>query len=272
MEHNSNKTRGLQRQPSNRLGFWDERHDEICVQRCKRVYHVRTSRAHWPFGASRSSEHILRMKEQRKFVISLLLLALLFTEACSKKKPTLPAQAQAPAPTVAEALPDEIPENPEEPSTVIVQTQTAAPPVKTKPKKPVRTATKKPTPPPITTPAAAPVSTPAPPPASNNQTVASLRPPRNAAGESAPDMAIAAAVPSQTVSKQKEDTAHAVDATENTLKTIRDRSLSDEEKAMLAQIQSYLQQSRKATTDGDYERAYNLANKAKLLADALIKK
>lgn len=84
-------------------------------------------------------------------------------------------------------------------------------------------------------------------------------------------MAIAAAVPSQTVSKQKEDTAHAVDATESALKSLN-RSLSDEEKAMLAQIQSYLQQSRKATTDGDYERAYNLANKAKLLADALIKK
>src|SRR5271166_1215968 len=201
MEHNSNKTRGLQRQPSNRLGFWDERHDEICVQRCKRVYHVRTSRAHWPFGASRSSEHILRMKEQRKFVISLLLLALLFTEACSKKKPTLPAKAQAPAPTVAEALPSEIPENPEAPPTDIAQVPVVAPPAKAKPKKPVRTATKKPTPPPVTTPAPAPVSTPTPPPASSTQTVANLRPPRNPATESSADVAIAAAVPSGQVSQ-----------------------------------------------------------------------
>ena len=50
------------------------------------------------------------------------------------------------------------------------------------------------------------------------------------------------------------------------------RSLSDEEKSMKAQIQSFLLQSRKATTDGDFERAYNLAMKAQLLAEALIKK
>ena len=211
------------------------------------------------------------MKEQRKFVISLLLLALLFTEACSKKKPTLPAQAQAPAPTVAEALPNEIPENPEAPPTDIAQVPVVAPPAKAKPKKPVRTATKKPTPPPVTTPAPAPVSTPTPPPASSTQTVANLRPPRNPATESSADVAIAAAVPSGQVSQHKEDTAHIVDATENALKSIN-RSLSDEEKAMRTQIQSYLQQSRKATTDGDYERAYNLAKKAQLLADALIKK
>jgi len=62
-----------------------------------------------------------------------------------------------------------------------------------------------------------------------------------------------------------------VDATENALKGIN-RSLSDEEKSMRSQIQSYLQQSRKATTDGDFERAYNLAKKAQLLADALVKK
>ena len=62
-----------------------------------------------------------------------------------------------------------------------------------------------------------------------------------------------------------------VDATENALKGIN-RSLNDEEKSMRSQIQSYLQQSRKATTDGDFERAYNLAKKAQLLADALVKK
>jgi ElaB/YqjD/DUF883 family membrane-anchored ribosome-binding protein len=60
------------------------------------------------------------------------------------------------------------------------------------------------------------------------------------------------------------------DATENVLKNLT-RQLSDEEKAMRTQIQSYLQQSRKATVDGDYERAYNLAKKAQVLADALNK-
>ena len=84
-------------------------------------------------------------------------------------------------------------------------------------------------------------------------------------------MALAAAVPSQQVSQQKEETSHIVDSTENALKSIS-RSLSDDEKSMRTQIQSYLQQSRKATIDGDFERAYNLAKKAQLLADALIKK
>ena len=78
-------------------------------------------------------------------------------------------------------------------------------------------------------------------------------------------------MPSEAITRQKENTAQIVDATENSLKNLS-RQLNDEEKAMKSQIQSYLQQSRKATTDGDFERAYNLANKAHLLADALIKK
>jgi len=48
--------------------------------------------------------------------------------------------------------------------------------------------------------------------------------------------------------------------------------LNEDEKAMRSQIQSYLQQSRKASTEGDFERAFNLAKKAQLLAEALTKK
>ena len=78
-------------------------------------------------------------------------------------------------------------------------------------------------------------------------------------------------MPSEYVTKQKELTAQIVDATENNLKNLS-RQLSDEEKSMRTQIQSYLQQSRKATSDGDFERAYNLAKKAQVLAEALVKK
>ncbi|HVP53489.1 MAG TPA: hypothetical protein VMU45_00720 [Candidatus Eisenbacteria bacterium] len=209
------------------------------------------------------------MNLQRKFVTLLLLLALLLTEACNKKKPTLPAQA--PAPTVAEALPDEIPENPDVPSTEIAQAPAATPAPNSKPKKPVRTPKKKPTVASAPATAASNSSPPAPVATPNNQTVATLRPPKNPTTDSAPDLAIAAAIPSQQISQQKEETTRIVDATENALKGIH-RSLSDDEKAMRTQIQSYLQQSRKATSDGDYERAYNLAKKAQLLAEALIKK
>jgi hypothetical protein len=211
------------------------------------------------------------MNSSRKFVTSALVLLLLLTEACNKKKPVLPVQAGVPT-TVAEVLPDEIPENPETPivEPAPPKTQQQQPAKTTKPKKPARTQTAKKTAPPTGTPAPTP-TTPAPATAANNnQQVAALHPPHNGTPETAPDLAIAA-VPTKEASQHKEDTAHMVDATENALKSIN-RSLSDEEKAMLTQIQSYLQQSRKATADGDYERAYNLAKKAQLLADALNKK
>jgi hypothetical protein len=41
---------------------------------------------------------------------------------------------------------------------------------------------------------------------------------------------------------------------------------------MVSQIWSYIAQSRKATIDGDLERALNLAKKAHLLSEALAKK
>lgn len=197
----------------------------------------------------------------RKLVTLLLVFGLLFVEACTKKKPVVLSRPSAP--TIAVALPDEIPETApdEEPPAVAQEKPPEPPPAKTKPKKTTRSTAKKTTPP-VNTPAPAVASPPA---SNNNQTVASLRP------SAPPDTAIAAAMPSQAINRQKEETTQIVDATENNLKNLS-RSLNDDEKAMKTQIQSYLQQSRKATTDGDFERAYNLAKKAQLLADALIKK
>lgn len=203
------------------------------------------------------------MNITRKFVTSLLLLTLLFAEACNKKKVTLPPHSLAP--TIAVALPDEIPEKPETPAPVVAQTPEEPPPVKTKPKKPARTVAKKPSQAPNPAPPA--VTSPAP--TNNEPTVASLQPPRSAAA--VPDTAIAAALPSAEVNRQKTRTAQIIDSTESSLKNLS-RSLSDDEKAMRSQIQLYIQQSRKATGDGDFERAYNLAQKAQLLAEALIQK
>jgi ElaB/YqjD/DUF883 family membrane-anchored ribosome-binding protein len=208
------------------------------------------------------------MTSTRKFVWLVSCLQLVLLVGCEKKKASLPPKTLAP--TVAVVLPDELPlaEEPQESS--VPETKPAPPPpaAKTKPKKPARSSTssaKKSTPPP-----AAP-ATPAPQPqASNTQTVASLRPPKSATPEAVPPSALATAIPSEKVLQQKEDTARMVDATENALKGIN-RSLTDEQKSMRSQIRSYLQQSRKATTEGDFERAYNLAKKAQLLADALVK-
>lgn len=221
------------------------------------------------------------MNIKRKFVGSFLLLALLLTAACNKKK--VVSTSHPPAPTIQQTLPDAIPEKPEEPVAVVVPVPEVAAPQKARTnKRPGHTTTnansnpKKTSPPPnnTTAQAPAPASPPSPAaqaPASNNQTIANARPITSGTPENAPDLAIAAAIPSAKATRDKEDTAHMVDATENALKGIN-RSLNDEEQAMRMQIESYLQQSRKATADGDFEKAYNLAKKAQLLAEALIKK
>jgi hypothetical protein len=228
--------------------------------------------ARWPFGVRRKLERMFEMNLTRKFVTWLLLLALLATEACNKKKPPLPPHAQAP--TITEALPDEIPENPEVAPPEIAQTPPAVTaPKKSTNKKPPKVTTKKATPPANTTVAATPPPAPSPAqttPPQAAQTVAGLRPPHNPSPEPAPEMTVAAAIPSATANKQKEDTAHMVDATEKALTNIT-RQLNDEEKSMRTQIETFLQQSRKASADGDYERAFNLAKKAQVLAEALTK-
>lgn len=209
------------------------------------------------------------MTSTRKFVCLIFFLPLLLSVSCEKKKASLPPKTLAP--TVAVVLPDGLPLE-EEPATVSVpetKPTPAAPVAKSKPKKPARSSAsnaKKSTPPP-----AAPAAPPPQPQASNTQTVASLRSPKNPEPEAVPPSALATAIPSAQALQQKEETSRMVDSTENALKGIN-RSLSDDEKSMRAQIQSYLQQSRKATTEGDFERAYNLAKKAQLLADALVKK
>src|SRR5581483_6922059 len=65
-------------------------------------------------------------------------------------------------------------------------------------------------------------------------------------------------------------TAQLLETTEYNLKSIT-RSLNADEQATVQHIRSYIQQSRSATESGDVERAYNLALKAHLLSDELLK-
>lgn len=101
--------------------------------------------------------------------------------------------------------------------------------------------------------------------------MAAAHPPANPAAEAPPSTAIGANVNSAQVSQQKQTTAQLLDETEKTLNGLN-RSLSHDEEQMVTQIRSYVGQSRNATKDGDFERAYNLATKAHLLSDALVKK
>ncbi len=73
------------------------------------------------------------------------------------------------------------------------------------------------------------------------------------------------------------DTTHSQTSTEQLLTSAEtnlngiNRQLSKDEEAMRVQIKEFISQSRKATTENDLARAHNLAVKARLLSDELVK-
>jgi hypothetical protein len=66
-------------------------------------------------------------------------------------------------------------------------------------------------------------------------------------------------------------TAQLIQSTEDNLKNLV-RGLSDDDKAVVEQIKNYLAQSRTATSENDLVRAHNLALKAHLLSDELVRR
>ncbi len=60
-------------------------------------------------------------------------------------------------------------------------------------------------------------------------------------------------------------------STEENLKKIADRQLASSQQEIVTQIQQFVDQSKKAVAAGDLERAHNLALKARLLSDELLK-
>lgn len=197
----------------------------------------------------------------RQFVIYALAGMLLVSTGCMKKKPQLPAQAKAPVEPIPSSLPSEISETVPPPPPPQPKPQPPAPEV-TVVKPPKRHSRKKTT---AAPPAGLQAAAPPPAETSNNTTVAMAHPP-----EANPDVAIAADVSDAQLMHQKQSTAQLLDETEKSINALKNLSRDQEE--MLSQIRSYVNQSRKATTDGDFERAYNLATKAHLLCDALVKK
>ncbi len=86
----------------------------------------------------------------------------------------------------------------------------------------------------------------------------------------APDASINAPMTNADAERQKQRTSNLLGAAEGNLNNIH-RSLNVDEQNMVAQIRNYIAQSRKAMSEGDLERAYNLANKANLLSSELVK-
>ncbi len=67
-----------------------------------------------------------------------------------------------------------------------------------------------------------------------------------------------------------EITNQSLDAANENVKTISARTLDDTQKATLSQVKSFISQANDAKQDGDWQRAYTLANKAKMLSAELV--
>lgn len=208
------------------------------------------------------------MKNNRILASMVIALAMLPVSGCflQKKKPALPPpKAQAPTITVplASQLPPDAP--PAEPP--VIPTEPSKP-TASKPKSRHRTTAKK-TPPPAMNQEAAPSkpTTSAPPVIAKNipKTIGD-------AGTNDSSVQISAEVPRNAAVQQKTDTTQLLDSTETNLRKIGGRTLSDGDQATMRQIRNYITQSRLAMQDGDLERAFNLATKANLLCNELIKR
>ena len=190
------------------------------------------------------------MLSRRTISFLLVLTALGGLSACKKKKPVLPPP-QAQVPNVIFPLPEPLPPpttapEPNRPEPQNVPVADSKPPQKKHPR-----VAKKPTTPPATADA------------KPSQT----QPPPQRPAE---DTTLTATNSPQEALHQQVNTTQLLDATENNLKSLN-RSLNNDEQAVVQHIRSYMQQSRSALDQKDYERAYNLANKARLLSDELIK-
>ncbi len=72
-------------------------------------------------------------------------------------------------------------------------------------------------------------------------------------------------------SQQRATTDQLNASTEENLKKIADRQLAPSQQEIVTQIQQFVEQSKQAVAAGDLERAHNLALKARLLSDELLK-
>jgi uncharacterized FlaG/YvyC family protein len=73
----------------------------------------------------------------------------------------------------------------------------------------------------------------------------------------------------QTVHQRSTDQLTA--ATEENLKKVTGRQLNPNQKEMVSQIKQFMDESKTAVAAGDLERGHNLALKAHLLSDELVK-
>ncbi len=76
---------------------------------------------------------------------------------------------------------------------------------------------------------------------------------------------------SEQASHQRATTEQLLASTEANLKQVGEKRLSAGQRDMVTQIRQFIEQAKTAVSSGDLERGRNLAMKAHLLADELVK-
>jgi len=82
---------------------------------------------------------------------------------------------------------------------------------------------------------------------------------------------LAPTISAEQASSQRQSTAQLLTATEDNLKQIASRQLNSTQQDSVSQIRKYMEQAKAAESAGDVQRAHNLASKALLLSDDLVK-
>lgn len=234
---------------------------------CSGIYHEETVGFCPERKVGSSAGHLLlycAMSRKRQLVFAMLAPVLLGAVACQKKATAANPKITGPtqAPTLTQTLPYEIQPQQVPPAP---QTAQAEEPPKQQQKKRPKTTARKPN---VTPPGS---SSPQPNAIPAESTTAELHPPPPPVAP-ATTVAIGPDVSSPEATRDRQSTNQLLDTTENQVKKLEAQNLSSDQHSVLMQIKSYITQSRKAITDGDYERASNLAKKAQLLTEELIKR
>jgi hypothetical protein len=87
-----------------------------------------------------------------------------------------------------------------------------------------------------------------------------------------PSVQITPSLPQQQADTQQQKTNSLLNTTEENLRSISGNQLTDSQEEMVKQIRMFVEQAKTAQSAGDLERANNLATKAQLLSEELVKK
>ncbi|MGH9504456.1 MAG: hypothetical protein ACRD20_16515 [Terriglobales bacterium] len=90
-------------------------------------------------------------------------------------------------------------------------------------------------------------------------------------GTADPVVQLAPGMSAAQVSSQRQSTADLLAVADNNLKQISSRQLSPSQEDSVGQTRQYMEQAKTAEEAGDLQRAHNLASKAVLLSDDLVK-